>query len=330
LGNERLALVLLSSLKSDSSVHSQSQSQSQSLASSTRAAVQPKTVFDSATVDRCASKFYAYSIDELRFLDPQTLHRLLSSECLAVESEDSLLRLLLDLELNRSEFLGYIEISFLSKEGLTLFVDEVSFEDLCEDIWLKVISHLRGDSSDDLRVRRYPLRVDSLILPMIPVCLRDLPLKGWTLLYRGSRDGFGASNFHEKCDGKSNTLTVIETTKGFVFGGFTPIAWDSYSGYKADSSQSSFLFTVKNPRGSEGRKFALASSANAIYCNSYYGPTFGYNHDIYIANGCNGNASSYTILGSAFTNDTGINGQQVFTGEQYFTVKEIEIFLIES
>jgi hypothetical protein len=29
-------------------------------------------------------------------------------------------------------------------------------------------------------------------------------------------------------------------------------------------------------------------------------------------------------------NDTGINGQQVFTGEQYFTVKEIEVFTIEA
>jgi hypothetical protein len=329
LGNERLALVLLSSLKSDSSVPSQSQS----LPSSTRAAVQPKTVFDSATVDRCASKFYSYSIDELRFLDRQTLHRLLSSECLAVENEDSLLRLLLDLEWNRREFLGYIEISFLSKEGLTLFVGEVSFEDLCEDIWLKVISCLRGDSSDDLRARRYralPRRTDSIILPTLPLCLRDLPGKRWTLLYRGSRDGFGGSDFHQKCNGKSNTLTVIETTKGFVFGGFTPVAWDSSSGYKADSSQKSFLFTVKNPRGSDGRKFVMASSANAIRCYSSFGPTFGNNYDIYVANGCNENTSSYTNLGSAFTNDTGIDGSQVFTGEYNFTVKEIEVFLIDS
>jgi hypothetical protein len=29
-------------------------------------------------------------------------------------------------------------------------------------------------------------------------------------------------------------------------------------------------------------------------------------------------------------NDTGINGQQVFTGEYKFTVKEIEVFTIEA
>jgi hypothetical protein len=231
--------------------------------------------------------------------------------------------------LNRCEFLGYIEVSFLLKEGLTLFAGEVSFDDLCEDIWLKVISFLRGDSSDDLRARRYRHRAFSTILPTIPLCLRDLQEKRWTLLYHGSRDGFGASNFHQKCDGKSNTLTVIETTKGFVFGGFTPVAWDSSNSYKPDSSQKSFLFTVKNPRGSEGRKFVMASTAEAIYCGSSYGPTFGGGHDIHVANGCNGNTSSYTSLGNAFTNDTGINGQQVFTGETNFTVKEIEVFLVD-
>jgi hypothetical protein len=26
---------------------------------------------------------------------------------------------------------------------------------------------------------------------------------------------------------ESNTLTLIETTKGFIFGGFTPLVWDS-------------------------------------------------------------------------------------------------------
>jgi hypothetical protein len=138
----------------------------------------------------------------------------------------------------------------------------VSFDDLCEDVWLKVICFLRDDSSDD----QHPLHARSLILPTIPLCLRDLPGKRWTLLYRGSRDGFQGSTFHEKCDGKSNTLTVIETTKGFVFGGFTPVAWDSSDGYRADNSQKIFLFTVKNPRGSDGRKFVMASSANAIRC----------------------------------------------------------------
>jgi hypothetical protein len=35
--------------------------------------------------------------------------------------------------------------------------------------------------------------------------------KNGTLLYRGTRDGFTAKSFHEKCDGKENTITIIKT-----------------------------------------------------------------------------------------------------------------------
>jgi hypothetical protein len=129
LRNERLALALLSSLKSDSAA------ESQSLQSSTRAVVQPRTILYFMSFDPCVSKFHSHSIDEPRFLDGQALHRLLSSDCLAVEREESLWRLLLDLEVNRSAFLRYIEVSFLSKDGITLFLGEGSFEEFVQDIW---------------------------------------------------------------------------------------------------------------------------------------------------------------------------------------------------
>lgn len=47
------------------------------------------------------------------------------------------------------------------------------------------------------------------------------------LIYRGSRDGFLSKNFHEKCDYKGETFSVIKSTKGYIFGGYTKINWDS-------------------------------------------------------------------------------------------------------
>ena len=35
--------------------------------------------------------------------------------------------------------------------------------------------------------------------------------KRLNLIYRASRDGFKSSNFHEKCDGKENTITFIKS-----------------------------------------------------------------------------------------------------------------------
>jgi hypothetical protein len=47
--------------------------------------------------------------------------------------------------------------------------------------------------------------------------------KTFSLLWRGGRDDFGWNSFHKHCDGHANTLTLIEDTKGNIFGGFTPI-----------------------------------------------------------------------------------------------------------
>ena len=46
-------------------------------------------------------------------------------------------------------------------------------------------------------------------------------------LWRGSRDGFRCYDFHRLCDDRGKTLTVIKTTEGSVFGGFTDISWQS-------------------------------------------------------------------------------------------------------
>jgi hypothetical protein len=147
------------------------------------------------------------------------------------------------------------------------------------------------------------------------------------MLYRGSDDGFGGSNFHSKCDGIGNTVTVILTTTGCIFGGFTPVAWDSKGSYKPDSTNQSFLFRIKDSRNSAPRKFTLSNPSYAILCQLSYGPRFG-NAAISVADCCNQNTNSYTNLDNAYVNDTGIDGTQVFTGEYHFTVKEIEVFNI--
>ncbi len=43
----------------------------------------------------------------------------------------------------------------------------------------------------------------------------------WNLIYRASQDGFEAANFHSKCDNKPNTLVIIKSENGNIFGGYT-------------------------------------------------------------------------------------------------------------
>ena len=50
----------------------------------------------------------------------------------------------------------------------------------------------------------------------------------YVLLYRASRDGWSASNFHSFCDNKGPTVTVIKSGN-YIFGGYTEQPWQSSS-----------------------------------------------------------------------------------------------------
>jgi hypothetical protein len=140
------------------------------------------------------------------------------------------LQILIDLGSEYFECWCYVEITFLSSEGISQFVETFPFEELRTSHWEKIVSRLVGVCDETFRLRRFckgQRLEESTILSDIPTPLKQFEKGKWALLYRGSRDGFRSSNVHSKCDSHPNTVTVILTTKGFIFGGFTPIAWDS-------------------------------------------------------------------------------------------------------
>jgi hypothetical protein len=53
---------------------------------------------------------------------------------------------------------------------------------------------------------------NSAIVADFPKLFEDFKEKHFTVLWRGSRDGFGKDVFHSRCDGHPNTLTVILDT----------------------------------------------------------------------------------------------------------------------
>jgi hypothetical protein len=267
-----------------------------------------------------------YSTDELCLIDKQALRALLSSPSLIIESEDFLLRSLIGLGKGFSDVLDCVEIVFLSDAGICLFVDEFDFNNLTSDVWGRVCGRLKGDRCESVVARRLHPALKSTILTSFPSILTEFRWREWRLLYRGTVDGFSASSFHVKCNNCSHTITLISTTTGFIFGGFTPIPWDSSGSYKFDSTGTSFIFSLVNPRNAPSQRFPLTRATYAVYCVASYGPTFGDGHDIYIANTSNANTSSYSNLGSAYENETGVSGTEVLAGQRYFTVKEIDVF----
>jgi hypothetical protein len=231
---------------------------------------------------------------------------------------ESLLQFILKLDPNYWNLLRHIQLGFLSEDGLSL-LDEY-FGIPPESIWECAAERIANPP---------PPSLDSLIPSDFPKIFADFQGKQFSLLWQGSRDGFGASEFHSRCDGRANTLTAILDTDGNIFGGFTPLEWESKSRWKPDDSQRSFLFTLKNPHSIPARKFALKTRRNyqAISCTPKWGPHF---VEIDVSDHCNANTLSWSGLGcnNTYTNDTGLNGSIVFTGSNHFQVKEIAVFEI--
>jgi hypothetical protein len=67
-----------------------------------------------------------------------------------------------------------------------------------------------------------------------------------------------------------------------------------------------------------------------MYDHSSYGPTFGGNHDIHVADNANSNSNSYTNAGHAYQLPAGQDAQTFFTSARNFQAAEIEVFRVTS
>jgi hypothetical protein len=153
---------------------------------------------------------------------------------------------------------------FLSASGLAVLAEHL--DSPAEWAWGGIANHL-------LILPLLPTPVlDSAIISDFPEIFAEFRGKWFSLLWRGGRDGFGRGDFHRRCDGHANTLTVILDTNGNIFGCFTPVEWElPHQGkLKADASLKSFLFTLKNPHNVPARRFALKAEKKneAINCFS--------------------------------------------------------------
>jgi hypothetical protein len=152
----------------------------------------------------------------------------------------------------------------------------------------------------------------------------------WTLLYRGTRDGFSAKAFHSKCDNHSNTLTILKAKQSsYIFGGFTSVSWDSSNRDKSD--QNAFIFSLTN-KDKKPLKMKIGPNEHqsAICCYFSFGSTFGGGHDIYIANSANATMKSFANLGYSYKHPQyafDSNEAKTFlAGSSFFELDEIEVY----
>jgi hypothetical protein len=256
------------------------------------------------------------------------LDSLLLNESVCVDSEDALSQFILKLGHGYRNLLRHIQIVFLSDDGLSLLREY--FEIRPESVWQFAVEWIA-----DLYLQPSP-SLESRIISDFPEIFAEFQDKDFELLWRSSRDGFGASEFHRRCDGHANMLTVILDTNWNIFGGFTPVEWESRewngdfgeenNGLKDDKNQKSFVFTLKNPKNISARKFVLKDrrSYRAMICDSCQDPYFG---DILVLDRCNGTDSNSTcFFGFSYIKDPELDHATFFMSVSHFQVQEIEVF----
>jgi len=153
-----------------------------------------------------------------------------------------------------------------------------------------------------------------------------LPQRRFSLLYKATRDGFDGKDFHSKCDNKGPTITIIQSKGGYLFGGFTSQSWEGNNVYKADPT--SFIFTLTNPHSLPPTQYPIKPDKiqKAIQCYHSHCAVFG-GSDIRINSASHQNTSSCTKFPYTFTNTTG-KGNTTFTGAEYFTTAEVEVYVV--
>ncbi|CAJ1940396.1 unnamed protein product [Cylindrotheca closterium] len=90
-------------------------------------------------------------------------------------------------------------------------------------------------------------------------------------IYKASRDGWSALDFHNTCDGRGSGLVVVLTNSGKKFGGYNPVGWQSTDDYCA--SNAAFLWFEQ---GGKGVKCPVLPGGNAaVFDFATGGPQFG-------------------------------------------------------
>jgi len=163
--------------------------------------------------------------------------------------------------------------------------------------------------------------------------------KKWSLIYKASKHGFEACDFHTLCADKPNTLVVIKSRNGNVFGGYTEQSWYNtliqrswYNSIplkefndKPDSK--AFIFSLINK---EKKPLKIKCSSNqGIRCNNSCGPIFGEN-DFVIADNSNTNYNSFSNFGHCYSHPDyeykSDKANSFLAGSYKFKVSEIEVY----
>ena len=152
-------------------------------------------------------------------------------------------------------------------------------------------------------------------------------IKKMNLLYRSKRDGGNVKDYHSKCDGHKNLLTLVKTTDGKKFGGFSSLQLKITGREQKDDT--AFIFSLD-----EKQNYYIKKGKEAVYFIDR-GPVFG---------STLGSGSEFTINLDSLNcfkeesccDDTGSRccydyrkGKNILAGKYLFKILDYEVFELE-
>ncbi|CAG8444534.1 2545_t:CDS:2 [Scutellospora calospora] len=103
------------------------------------------------------------------------------------------------------------------------------------------------------------------------------------LIFRGSRDGFKASDFYNKCKDIVDTIIVLKAQKtGEILGGYNPLNWKEIKRRKYKETDASFIFSLGTNDQLNSTLSRIKIRDKAICCKKNFGPSFGF-LDLYMS-----------------------------------------------
>ena len=162
-----------------------------------------------------------------------------------------------------------------------------------------------------------------LTLPQKQWLLRQLEQQAKTevgsiqLKYFASQHQFQSGSYHRVCDRLPNLLTVLQTRKGWVLGGFT----DLPMGDRSTPSACSFIFSVNRER-----VMPLKPGRTATQNEYSYGPVFGSENDIRVDR--DSVSTNYHVLKATYqrVEVEGVPNKEVLMGGMLEDLVEYEVF----
>ena len=166
-----------------------------------------------------------------------------------------------------------------------------------------------------------------LLHSFLPSDLIEMRLR-FELLYRGTRDGMAAADFHRLCDGKNDTISVIKDSNGDVCGGFADKAWSTKSSWV--KSEKSFLFSLRSSLSKEVIKFPVSTGdPYALRHEPTYMCAFG-NGDLHVIASHYGHLSCSMNIGTSYQNPLAAQPEYYYTERSPLTgqISEIEVYQV--